>query len=180
MLWLYLLGIVTVLTIVVRRLLQKQKPLTDELYSKRLAIDHVSSGVAWVPAGGRLGSVNLSLANLLSASAEQLAGRNWLEIFPASERSRLEEAYRQMLLAGIASIDTVTLDVRGVATARSVVLVAVHDHRTRLAGHHCIIERCAREELRLKDVRSEDLQIPSKGAGASSEDVRTAFANMSY
>lgn len=174
MLWLYLLGIVTVLTIAVRRLHRKQKPLIDELYSKRIAIDHVSSGVAWVPADGRLGSVNLPLASMLGETAEKLAGRNWLEIFPACERSRVEEAYSQMLLAGIASLETVTLDTRGVETARSVVLVAVHDHKTRLAGHHCIVERVSREELLRPRAKAGDSFSPDV-----SVDVRTAFANMS-
>jgi uncharacterized protein (DUF1501 family) len=39
MLWLYLLFAVTILVIVLRRVLRRQTPLTDELYSKKVAID---------------------------------------------------------------------------------------------------------------------------------------------
>ncbi len=47
---------------VLRRVLRRQAPLSDELYSKQVAIDHVHSGVAWVRADGTLGSVNPALA----------------------------------------------------------------------------------------------------------------------
>jgi PAS domain S-box-containing protein len=168
MVWLTLLAVVTCLTIVVRRLLRRQNPLLDELYSKRIAIDHVSSGVAWVPAGGKLGSVNLSLANLLGARPEQLAGRNWLEMFPAGERARVEEAYSQMLLLGRAVVETMTEDAHGVATARSVLLVAVHDNQTRLMGHQCIVERVVYQVSYGRDPQ-----------GADSAESRVEFANLS-
>jgi hypothetical protein len=58
MFWLYLLGIVTFLFIVLRRVLRRQPPLSDELYIKKVAIDHVHSGVAWVPEDGKLGWMN--------------------------------------------------------------------------------------------------------------------------
>jgi PAS domain S-box-containing protein len=141
MLWLYLLGIATFLGIVARRLWMRQKPLNDELYSKRVAIDHVSSGVGWVTANGKLDSLNAPLSQMLGASAEELAGRDWLRIFPEDERRRVSEAFSQMLLAGIASIDTRTIDANGRETPRSALLVAVHDHKMRLMGHHCILER---------------------------------------
>ncbi len=168
MVWLSLLAVVTCLTIVVRRLLSRQIPLIDELYSKRIAIDHVSSGVAWVPAGGKLGSVNLSLANLLGAPPEKLAGRNWLEMFPAGERARVEEAYSQMLLMGRAVLETMTEDTHGVTTARSVLLVAVHDNQTRLMGHQCIVERVVYQVSYSRDPHAED-----------SQESRVEFANLS-
>jgi PAS domain S-box-containing protein len=141
MLWLYLLGIVTILGIVVRRLLRKQKPLNDEVYSWRVAIDHVSSGVAWIPATGKLRSMNPALTEMLAATPEELAGRDWLIVFARSERQRVEQVYSQMLLAGIASISAATVDARGVETQRNVLLVAVHDHKMRFMGHHCIVEQ---------------------------------------
>jgi PAS domain S-box-containing protein len=141
MLWLYLLGIVTFLGIVVRRLWRKQKPLNDEVYSWRVALDHVNSGVGWIPVSGSLHSMNPALAHMLGATAEDLAGSDWLRMFPQEERSRVEKTYRQMLLAGIASLRVATVDSRGVETAREVLLVAVHDHKMRFTGHHCIVER---------------------------------------
>jgi hypothetical protein len=62
MLWLYLLGAVTVLVIALRRVMQRQMPLSDELYSTKVAFDHLQSGVAWVRGDGTLGTVNSSLA----------------------------------------------------------------------------------------------------------------------
>ena len=68
-LWLYLLGAVTVLVIALRRVLRRQAPLSDELYSKQVAIDHVHSGVAWVRADGTVGSVNPALARILAGDS---------------------------------------------------------------------------------------------------------------
>lgn len=156
MLWLYLLGIVTFLGIVVRRLLRRLKPLDDELYSKRIAIDHVSSGVAWVPASGGLYSVNPALAQMLGATPAELAGRDWLQMFAESERPRVRQVYAETLLARHASLRTITVDVGGVETPREVRLVAVYDRRMRLMGHHCIIEAVSdqsREASRRKSAR---------------------------
>src|SRR5580704_8509189 len=94
-LWLYLLGAVTFLTIALRRVLHRQAPLSDELYSKQVAINHVHSGVAWVRADGTIGSVNPSLLATLCADSSKVIGRDWLEIFSADERAHLREAYRQ-------------------------------------------------------------------------------------
>jgi len=145
MLWLYLLGIVTFLSIVVRRLLRRQKPLIDELYSKRVAIDSVSSGVAWIPANGTLHSMNPALAQMLAATPEQLGGREWLQMFAESDQPRVEQVYSQMLLAGKASLSAATVDARGVEIPREVLLVAVHDHKMRFMGHHCIVDRVSED-----------------------------------
>src|ERR1700686_5266839 len=136
-LWLYLLGAVTVLLIVLRRVLQRQTPLSDELYSKQVAINHVHSGVAWVRADGTIGSVNPSLLATLCADSSKLIGRDWLEIFSADERGQLREAYSQMLLAGKISLEARTQRLDGTLAEASVLLVVVHDHKTRLIGHYC-------------------------------------------
>jgi PAS domain S-box-containing protein len=141
MLWLYLLGVVTVLTIAVRRLLRKQKPLSDEVYSNRVAIDHVHSGVAWVRATGRVHSLNPALTQMLRTTGEKISGSDWMEMFAKSDRAHLEEVYRQMLLGGIVSLTASTVDSRGSEIPREVTLVAVHDHKMRFVGHHCIVER---------------------------------------
>ncbi len=169
MLWLYLLGVATFLGIVVRRLMRLQKPLNDELYSKRVAIDHVSSGVAWVSANGSLYSLNTSLSQMLGASQENLKGSNWLLMFTKQERHRMEEAYSQMLLAGIASLDTRLLDTYGGESDREVKLVAVHDHKMRFMGHHCIVERVISEQGRSN--AAAHISVES--------DARTEFATLS-
>jgi len=169
MLWLYLLGIVTFLGIVVRRLLRKQKPLNDQVYSWRVAIDHISSGVAWIPASGNLHSMNPALTNMLGATAEDLAGRDWLQMFPRDERLRVEQVYRQMLLAGIASLRVSTVHENGLETPREVLMVAVHDHRMRFTGHHCIVERVVDDGLDAGHVQT----------GARSQASRSQFATLS-
>jgi PAS domain-containing protein len=126
MFWLYLLGIVTFLIIVLRRVLRRQKPLSDELYAKKVAIDHVHSGVAWVPEDGKLGWMNPALPEALQIGPKDLIGHDWYDLFADDERERIRESYRQMLLMG---------------------KVAVHDHRMRFVGHHCLIENRTREHL---------------------------------
>ncbi len=88
MLWLYLLGAVTVLGIALRRVLRRQKPLDDELYSSKVAIDHVHSGVAWVRANGTIGSMNPALAGTLNVKQHELDGHDWLLLFPAERAKR--------------------------------------------------------------------------------------------
>ncbi|MEI9814670.1 MAG: PAS domain-containing protein [Acidobacteriota bacterium] len=139
MLWLFLLAAVTVLVISLRRVVRRQQPLSDQLYMSKVAVEHVHSGVAWVRAGGQIGSVNQSLANSLGVNPAGLIDQQWLFLFPDCERPRVEEAYAQMLLGGIASLDTFVESKEGAPRAINLRLVAVHDHKMRLEGHHCMI-----------------------------------------
>ncbi|HML17087.1 MAG TPA: PAS domain-containing protein, partial [Bryobacteraceae bacterium] len=140
MLWLYLLGVVTLLTIALRRVLRRQTPLDEELYSKKVAVEHVQSGVAWVRADGRIGSVNQSFANTFRCTPEQLRDQIWMTLFAEKDRERAREAYSQMLLAGIDSLECLGLRADGSMAWLNVRMVAVHDHHLRFAGHHCLIE----------------------------------------
>jgi len=144
MLWLYLLGLVTFLTIVVRRLLRRQKPLVDEIYAKKLAIHHVHDGVAWVT-DGRIRYMNPSLAQMLGWEAEKLRGETWFVMFPLEERERLEGAYAQTLLSGKERLVTNLRDSRGQKKKCNLILVTVHDHKMRLAGHYCIVSAAVRQ-----------------------------------
>lgn len=158
MFWLFLLGAVTSLIIVLRRVLRRLKPMNDELYSSRVAIDHVQSGVAWIRADGKLGSVNQSLTESLGLKSTELVGVDWLKLFANADRDRASQAYSQMLLQG-----KTWFDARGARKADAapkdaawldVLLVAVHDHRMRFVGHHCLIRDCTAEielEARLLD-----------------------------
>ena len=145
MLWLYLLGAVTVLGIALRRVLRRQKPLDDELYSKTVAIDHVHSGVAWVRADGTIGSMNPALSATLKIKKNELDGRDWLLLFPQKERSRVQEAYSQALLLGIASVNACVERSDGSPAWIDMVLVAGHDHKMRFVGHHCLTVDRTRE-----------------------------------
>ena len=96
--------------------------------------------------GRKINYLNPALAQMLDVAAEQLQGRSWLELFAPSERSRIQEAYSQMLLAGRATLDARVVDSQGTVSVRGLLIVAVHDHKMRLAGHHCILNDQARDE----------------------------------
>ena len=157
MLWLCLLGIVTALTIVLRRVLRRQTPLNNQLYSKNVAIEHAQTGVASVRADGTFESANQSFAKALNVAERDLIGQEWYKMFPPQEHRRVREAFAQTLLAGVTSLDvngarpdasTVWLNVR---------LVAVHDRKMRFVGHHCLIEDHSREhelERRLSELNA--------------------------
>lgn len=159
MFWLYLLGLATFLSIALRRVWRRQKPLSDELYAKNVAIEHVHSGVAWVRADNRIASANPALANFLHLSPQAAIDRDWRDLFAPAERTRVEEAYRQMLLMGKSTIEA-SMGHCGEARC-TVLLVAVHDHRMRFVGHHCIVEDRTREhqlEARIRELSQSALK----------------------
>jgi PAS domain S-box-containing protein len=166
MLWLYLLGIVTVLMIVLRRVLRRQKPLNDELYAKSVAVEHVQSGVAWVRADGTFGSANLSFVQSLGLGADDLIGREWCKMFPVDDHLRAQQAFSQMLLRGVTSFDAVCRRPDGASVYLNVRLVAVHDHHMRFVGHHVLIENRTREhelEAQLKQAIAEAREQAGRG-----------------
>jgi len=139
MLWLYLLGAVTVLSIALRRVVHRQTPLSEEVYSTKVAFDHLQSGVAWVRGDGTIGTVNSALAVMLATQPKLLIGRDWLDIFPKLERERVLEAYSRMLLVGKTGFDAQGKRENGTSAWLNVLLVAVHDHKMRFVGHHCLV-----------------------------------------
>lgn len=161
MLWLYLLALATVLYIALRRVRSRQKPLSDELYAKSVAIDHVYTGVAWIRADNKIGSANPALSNLLRLNSNEILERDWKDIFALGERGRVEEAYSQMLLMGKATVEMAALGRRG-ETRCNVLLVAIHDHRMRFVGHHCIFEDRTREQMledRLRELTAKPREL---------------------
>ncbi len=150
MLWLYLLAAVTCLVILLRRLKKRIIPLDDELYSKNVAIEHVNTGVAWVGADGKIGAVNPALARSLDANQTALVGNDWCNIFAPGDRDQVRAAFSQMLLMGKASFEARGMRATGSFSWFEVLLVAVHDHKMRFVGHHCIAEDRTRER-ELKD-----------------------------
>jgi PAS domain S-box-containing protein len=139
-LWLYLLGAVTFLVIALRRVVHRQMPLSDEIYAKQVAIDHVHSGVAWVRKDGLVGSANPALAKTLGALPKALVGSPWTSLFPARYRPRLEEAYSEALLTGKAEFETEVQRLDGSLGQVDVLLVSIHDHKSRFIGHYCLME----------------------------------------
>jgi PAS domain S-box-containing protein len=145
MLWLYLLAAITCLVILLRRLKKRVIPLDDELYSKNVAIEHVNTGVAWISSDGKIGTVNPALARSLEATSTALVGNDWCNIFAPAERDKVREAFSQMLLIGKASFEAHGLRANGTLCWLEVLIVAVHDHKMRFVGHHCITEDRTRE-----------------------------------
>ncbi len=139
-LWLYLLAAVTFLVIALRRVRHRLTPLNDEVYAKQVAIDHVHSGVAWVRYDGNIGSVNPALAKSLNAIPRDLVGSAWMKMFPAKVRAQLEEAYSQALLMGKVSLDVEFQRSDGSPVQANLMLVSIHDHRSRFIGHYCLME----------------------------------------
>jgi PAS domain S-box-containing protein len=166
-LWLYLLGLVTFLTIVLRRVKQRQIPLSDELHVKRVAIEHVHSGVAWVRPDGAIGSINASFAATLGALQRELIGRDWYEIFSQQDRPRMQEAYSQMLLLGKENLEVHARRTDGTYAGLEVLLVAQHDHKSRFIGHHCLVADRTRERL-LEEQLRELTQNAERLPGATS------------
>ncbi len=152
-LWVYTLGLSTLLGIAFRRERLKHIPLSDELYSKSVAIDHVQSGVAWIRSDGLVRTVNESLASLLSFAPRELNGRTWYELFEPGERSALEEAYSRMLLIGKTSLQTRVKRADGTLAEVDVLMVAVHDHKSRLIGHYCMLADRSRERSLERQLR---------------------------
>jgi PAS domain S-box-containing protein len=139
MLWLYLLAAVTALVIALRRVIRRLAPLSEQLYWTKVDFDHMQSGVAWARSDGTLRTVNSSLAVTLAADPKSLLNRDWLELFPEQEHERVREAYRQMLVLGMTEFEAYGMRADGSFAWLSVLLVAVHDHKMRFVGHHCLV-----------------------------------------
>jgi hypothetical protein len=177
MFWLYLLGTVTVLLIALRRVVSREKTLTDQLFLQTVAFEHAQSGIAWIEKDGRIATMNAALAFTLGVDPKDARASNWMQLFAARDLFHLEDAYSKMLLAGQANVE---VDARNsLAGKRSIkarptlelLLVAVHDHKMRFVGHHCLLADRTREraleaeitELRSMEIRRlEERALPPK------------------
>ena len=146
-LWVYLLGLTVLLVIALRRVVAQQNPLKDEVYTRTVAIEHIQSGVAWIRADGKIRSINASFAIALGAEPKKLTGRDWYELFAQQDRDRIQEAYSQMLLLGRATLDAQGRRVDGGRSGLEVLIVAIHDHKMRFVGHHCLVVDRTRERM---------------------------------
>jgi PAS domain S-box-containing protein len=143
----YLLGLSVLLVVALRRVIASQNPLKNEVYRRTVAVEHVQSGVVWVSADGKISSVNASFANTLGGEPKSILGHAWCEIFAPRDRSKMEEAYSQMLLLGKANVEVHGRRLDGSYSALEVLLVAIHDHKMRFIGHHCLILDRTRERV---------------------------------
>ena len=144
--WVYLLGLSVLLIIALRRALAQQNPLRDEVYMKTVAVEYVQTGVAWIRADGKIRSANASLGTTLGGESRTLVGRDWYEMFAPQERNKIEEAYSQMLLLGKATLEVTGRRTDGLYSSLEVLMVAIHDHKMRFVGHHCLVVDRTREK----------------------------------
>lgn len=165
MLWLYLLGTVTVLVIALRRVVRRQEPLDNELYSKTVAVEYVQSGIAWIKPNGIVGSANCAFAAIFCMDAKNIVGQNWFSLVEDRDRSHLEEAYRQMLIVGKQVIEVHGRLIEETAPGLELVLVPVHDKRMRFVGHHLLVADRTREKLLEAQVRQLRAGLEMRGAG---------------
>ena len=173
MLWLYLLAAITLLVIALRRVLLRQQPLNDALYSSRVAIEHVHSGVAWVRADGLISTVNPALLATLGASGDAVRNSHWHAMFATHELERVEAAYRQALIAGAATIQTQLKRGDGSLSYVELLMVTIHDHKTRFVGHYCLVEdQTAERELKA--------QVQELTASLSTKSMATAVARTPF
>jgi PAS domain S-box-containing protein len=144
--WVYLLGLSVLLTIALRRVRAQQNPLKDEVYMKTVAIEYVQTGVAWIRGDGKVRSANAFLGDTLGAEPRTLVGRDWYEMFAQKDHRKLEEAYSQMLLLGKATLEVNGRLKDGSFSSLEVLMVAIHDHKMRFVGHHCLVVDRTREK----------------------------------
>jgi len=146
-LWVYLLGLTVLLVIALRRVVAQQNPLKDEVYTRTVAIEHIQSGVAWIRADGKIRSINAAFAVALGAEPKKLSGLDWHQLFAQDDRDRIQEAYTQMLLVGRATLDARGRRADGGPSGLEVLMVAIHDHKMRFVGHHCLVVDRTREKM---------------------------------
>jgi PAS domain S-box-containing protein len=170
MLWLILLGVATGLGIVLRRVLKRQNPLNDELYSKTVAVEHVHSGVGWLRADGTFGSVNQSLAKAFHLSPGDLVGRRWHDLFGENDQARIREVYDQALLMGMTGFEAEAESANGTRLWLNVRLVAVHDRKMSLAGLYCLIEDRTRERNLEEQVCALEQQLSEAAVSMSTDE----------
>jgi PAS domain S-box-containing protein len=146
-LWVYLLGLSVLLMIALRRVKSQQDPLKDEVYTRTVAIEHIQSGVAWIRADGKIRSINASFALALGREPKKLTGLDWYELFAPQDRDNIKEAYSQMLLLGRATLEAQGRRADGGQSGLEVLMVAIHDHKMRFVGHHCLVVDRTREKM---------------------------------
>ena len=149
-----------------------RNPLNDELFVKQVAVEHVQTGVAWVRKDSTIGSVNHSFAQTYRAAENQLVGREWLMMFPPEEHYRIRDAFSQSLLSGMASLDVPGVRADGSRVWMNMRLIAVHDHKMRFVGHHCLIE----DQTRERELEQELAAL--KAAGSPTGRIHIALNSM--
>ena len=59
----------------------------------------------------------------------------------------MQEAYSRMLLLGRAELDAHGRRLDGGQSRLEVLIVAIHDHKMRFVGHHCLVVDRTRERM---------------------------------
>ena len=105
-------------------------------------------------ANGTIKTLNAAFAEILAGHVSDFIGRNWHSLFADQENKRLEEAYSQMLLLGKTDLEAYGKRIDGTYAGLDVRLVAVHDHKMRFVGHHCLVADRTRERILEEQIRT--------------------------
>jgi hypothetical protein len=84
-----------------------------------------------------------------------------LNFFPLGERKRVEDTYAQALLMGKTTLETHAQRSNGTLARVNVLLVTVHDHKSRLVGHYCMMEDRTREVELEQQIQKLREQLPA-------------------
>ena len=133
---------------------------------KKVAIEHVQSGVAWIRADGMVGSINQSFADTLGALPRELVARDWYELFAAQDEEQLKEAFSKMLLVGKATLAVQGRRMDGTQVSLDLLMVAIHNHKMRFVGHHCLVVDRTRERMLEAQVAELSRNTRSKSGAA--------------
>jgi len=92
---------------------------------------------------GRFDRLTPPLQTPWAGSPRSLPG----ELFAQQDRGKIQEAYSQMLLLGRATPDAHGRRLDGGHSSLEVLMVAIHDHKMRFVGHHCLVVDRTREKV---------------------------------
>ena len=133
---------------------------------KQVAIEHVQSGVAWIRADGMVGSINQSFADTLGAVPRELVARDWYDLFAAQDQEQIKEAFSKMLLVGKATLPVQGRRMDGTHVDLELLMVAIHNHKMRFVGHHCMVVDRTRERVLEAQVAELSRNTRSKSSAA--------------
>jgi PAS domain S-box-containing protein len=105
--------------------------------------------------------INPALAKTVGLLPREILNQPWLNLFPLGERKRVEDTYAQALLMGKTTLETHAQRSNGTLARVSVLLVTVHDHKSRLVGHYCMMEDRTREVELEQQIQRLSEQLPS-------------------
>jgi hypothetical protein len=76
-----------------------------------------------------------------------LVKKDWYDLFAPQDETRLRDAFSQMLLLGKSLQQVHGRRMDGTYAGLELLMVAIHDHKMRFVGHHCLVVDRTRERI---------------------------------